>query len=133
MWDMHSKISMIMIISISTDRKYDIRLSLQSVDKASNDNPSIERFMLSSIEILETGVVRYNPFATNEKWSVTYVRHQQWESFEFHKYYTVAISAIGSYHINPEKLKPLEIRPEDFSRHHEVEVRLSFMNHNTHV
>ena len=68
--------------------------------------------------------MRYDPFATNEKWSVMHVRHQQWESFVFHKHYTVSISAIGSYNISPEKLKPLVIRPEDFSRHHEVEVRL---------
>lgn len=94
------------------------------MDKASTDNPSIERFILSSVEILESGGVRYDPFATSEKWSVMYVRHQQWESFVFHKHYTVSISAIGSYNINPEKLKPLVIRPEDFSRHHEVEVRL---------
>ena len=97
------------------------------MDKASTDNPSVTRFILSSIEIPEPGVVHYNPFATNEKWSVMYVRHQQWESFVLHKYYTVSISAIGSYHINPEKLKPLVIRPEDFNRHHEVEVRLSFV------
>lgn len=95
------------------------------MDKASTDNPSVTRFISSAIEIPEPGVVRYNPFATNDQWSVVYVRHQQWESYEFHKNFTVAISAIGCYHINPEKLRPLVIKPEDFSRHHEVEVRLS--------
>ena len=99
-------------------------MSLQSVDKASTENPSITRFLSSAIEIPEPGVVRYNPFATDEKWNVTYIRHQQWESYEFHKYYTVSISAIGSYHINTDKLKPLVIRREDFSRHHEVEVSI---------
>jgi hypothetical protein len=94
------------------------------VDKASTDNRSVERFLLSSIEILESGGVRYNPVATSEKWSITYIRYQQWESFVFHKHYTVSISAIGCSNINHENLEPLVIRPEDFSRHHEVEVRL---------
>lgn len=105
-------------------RKYDIRLSLQSVDKASTDNPSITHFISSSIEIPEPGVVHYNPFATNEEWSLTYIRHQQWESYEFHKYYTVSISAIGSYQINTENLKPLVIRLQDCNRHYEVEVSM---------
>ena len=94
------------------------------MDKASNDNPSITRFILSSIEIPEPGVVRYNPFASSEKWNVTYVGHQRWESFVFHKHYTVSISAIGSYNIKPNLAKALVIKPEDFKRHHEVEVRL---------
>ena len=92
------------------------------MDKASTDNPSITRFISSAIKIPEPGVVHYNPFATDEKWSVTYIRHQQWESYELHKYYTVSISAIGSYNINPDKLKPLVITAEKFKRHHEVEV-----------
>lgn len=105
-------------------------MNLRSVDKASADDPSIQRFISSTIEMQEPGIIRYNPLASDEKWRVTYVRHQEWESYELRDSYTVDISAVGEYWIDSGDLQYHEIQQKDFSRHHEVEVRVC---KNTHL
>ena len=103
-------------------RKHDIRVSLCSVEKTSADDPSVLHFVTSAINMPEPGIIHYNPLASDEKWYLTYIRHQEWESYKFHDSYTVDLSSIGEFYIDPKDLNCHEIRPKDFRRHHEVEV-----------
>ena len=97
-------------------------MSLRSVDKASVDNPSIQTFVSSALKMPKPGVIHYNPLASNEKWCVTYIRHQRWESYEFRHPYTVEMSDVGEYKIERGDLQFHEIKKEDFGHHNEVEV-----------
>ena len=52
-------------------------MSLCSVEKTSVGDPSVLRFVTSTINMPEPGIIHYNPLASDEKWYLTYIRHQE--------------------------------------------------------
>lgn len=95
-------------------------MSLSSLEQF--DDPSIQRFISSTIEMPEPGVIHYDPTTSQEKWCVSYIRHQESQTFEFRDSYTVEVSAVGQYQIDPGDIKHHVIAPKDYSKRHEVEV-----------
>ena len=100
-----------------------MRISLRSVQEATATDPhmvqKLDKYLTSAIKMLESGVIRYDP-PSSEKWHVVYIRHQEWESYDLDGKHTLDMSFVRERHINPDE--PCEIKLEDCTRHHEVEV-----------
>ena len=101
-------------------RNYDIRVSLSNFETV--DDPSVTQFITSTIEMLEPGVLHYNPSLSQEKWSVNYIRYQESETFKLQDSYVVEISAVGEYMIRRRGNTEHTISQEKFRRRHELEV-----------
>ena len=70
----------------------------------------------------EPGVIHYDPTASQEKWCVSYIRHQKSDKY-LKDPYTVDISTVGQYQIDVGDIKQHKLRPMGFTRRHEVEVQ----------
>ena len=107
-------------------RKYDIRVSLRNIERVSTTDPSLQRFISSTLRMSESGIIHYNPKASNEEWSLTYIRHQLRESFNFRdSKYMVEIADVGEYLIKEGDFNEHHIGPKNFKPCHEVEVRVT--------
>ena len=109
-------------------RKYDIRLSLRCIEKVSTTDPSLQRFITSSLSMSESGEIHYNPKASMEEWSLNYIRHQKWECFNFRdSKYMLEIFNMGEYIIEETDFSEHHVTAEDFKSCQEVEVRIKFI------
>ena len=95
-------------------------MSLCSAEKVSD--ASVQRFISSTIGMPEPGILQYNPTASEEKWCVTYIRHQESEKFTINRPYSLDISTVGQYSIDLGDTAHHTIALEDFTRRCEVEV-----------
>ena len=101
-----------------------MRISLSSVEDSERSvfDPEPIHFLTSSIKKLESGVLRYDPQSMGEiKWRVVHIRYQEWESYEWRDQYTVDVSLVREYYVDPNE-KCRDIKIEDYTEHHEVEV-----------
>lgn len=77
----------------------------------------------------DRGVIHYNPKASKEEWSLKYVRHQQWESYNFRdSKYMIEIQDMGEYVIDEGDFSEHQIGSEDFRSCQTVEVRVKFVH-----
>ena len=86
------------------------------------DNKSVQHFISSTIQMPEPGILVYNPSASQEKWFMTYIRHQVSQKFMFRDSCTVDVSIVGQHKIDDGDKSCQEIRLKDLVKRHEVEV-----------
>ena len=106
-------------------RQKDIRVSLRNIDIVSSTDPSLRRFISTTLRLSQSGTIHYNPKASKEEWSLIYVRHQILKSYNFRdSKYMVEIADIGEYRIKEGNFSEHHINPDDFRPSHEIEVIL---------
>ena len=77
----------------------------------------------------DRGVIHYNPKASKEEWSLKYIRHQKWESYNFRdSKYMIEIQDMGEYVIDEGDFSEHQIGSEDFKSCQTVEVRVKFVH-----
>ena len=115
----------LLLTVFSPFRKYDIRLSLRCIEKVSTTDPSLQRFISSTLSMSESGVIHYDPKASMEEWSLKYIRHQKWESYNFRdSKYMLEVFEMGEYLIDESDFSEHRVGSEDFKTCQEVEVRV---------
>ena len=102
-------------------------MSLRNIERVSTTDPSIQKFISSTLSLSDSGVIHYNPRASNEEWSLQYISHRKWETYNFRdSKYMLEISHLREYSIKEGDFSKHQISFESFISQHEVEVRADF-------
>ena len=114
-----------------------MRVSLNSIDIDSPDNPTVQNF-LATVTMPEDDVISFVPLGPDEEWTVRMMRHKTRKAYflssdadivgdRSRSKYMVTVSAVREYEIQAEDLKScdmLEVGPGEARGHVELEVSL---------
>ena len=112
-------------------RKHDLRLSLNSYNAVSHDDPTVERFV-KTVHLSEDGELAFVPQAHDKEWTARIIRHKVIHAYHnSKKNYIATVSKINTYEIAPDDLQPQPLKQGEFTiggndwkEHYEIEVKV---------